>query len=67
MDYGLQFVESQRVGHNQVCVCAHTHTDTVDLQCVSFRSIAEWFSYVYTVHLFLSRFFSHKGYNIVLS
>ena len=66
---GLQFVESQRVGHNQVCVCArtHTHTHTVDLQCVSFRSTAEWFSYVYTVYLFLSRFFSHIGYNRILS
>ena len=49
------------------CVRAHTHTHTVDLQCVSFRSTAEWFSYVYTVYLFLSRFFSHIGYNRILS
>lgn len=43
------------------------YCNTVDLQCVSFRSTAEWFSYVYTVYLFLSRLFSHIGYNRILS
>ena len=62
---GCSLQSHKRVGHNHVCVHAHTHT--VGLQCISFRSRAEWFSYVYTVYLFLSRFFSHIGYNRVLS
>ena len=62
---GCSLQSHKRVGHNHVCVHAHTHT--VGLQCISFRSRAEWFSYVYTVYLFLSRLFSHIGYNRILS